>query len=368
MNNIYGAAAGRRPSLGQQMSGMPPSTLQNMFPGANMNPQHSYSPPQYAPPQQQFQQPPFQPPPFQPPPPQHQQQQHQQQQFVQQQQQQQQQLVQHQQQQQQQQHPVSQLQGGWMNQNAAASNMYNPVDQGPPWHKNPALSLPTAANGGPEQFTHEQMYQMQIPSWNQQQLAQNLNNPYEEQEPKRRNSSMSSSGSMPRRTSLGHTAMFAQQNPQHQQQQHPQQHHQQQRLQQHSQYHQQLDVGPGGFPGGQISLIIPSGVPTEADVRANAKRKEKKKRAKTFPEKLMQGMIDFGGDDDAIAWLPDGKSFVIVNPDLFCDRLLMNVFKESKYASFVRKLHRWGFVRLTSGTGTDCFSHPVSFVCVCGWC
>jgi hypothetical protein len=27
--------------------------------------------------------------------------------------------------------------------------------------------------------------------------------------------------------------------------------------------------------------------------------------------------------------------------------------------SFVRKLHRWGFVRLTSGTGTDCFHHPL---------
>jgi hypothetical protein len=115
---------------------------------------------------------------------------------------------------------------------------------------------------------------------------------------------------------------------------------------------------------GKIPLIIPSGVPTEADLRANANRKEKnksKKRAKTFPEKLMQGMVDqAGNDDDAVAWLPDGKSFVVVSPDLFCNRILANVFKESKYASFVRKLHRWGFVRLTSGTGTDCFSHPVS--------
>lgn len=31
----------------------------------------------------------------------------------------------------------------------------------------------------------------------------------------------------------------------------------------------------------------------------------------------------------------------------------------SFFFSFVRKLHRWGFVRLTSGTGTDCFHHPL---------
>lgn len=91
---------------------------------------------------------------------------------------------------------------------------------------------------------------------------------------------------------------------------------------------------------------------------AAAAGKEKKKRAKTFPEKLMQSMMEYA-DEEAVAWLPDGKSFVIVNPDLFCSAVLNKVFKESKYASFVRKLHRWGFVRLTSGTGTDCFHHPM---------
>jgi hypothetical protein len=87
-------------------------------------------------------------------------------------------------------------------------------------------------------------------------------------------------------------------------------------------------------------------------------RKDKKKRAKTFPEKLMQALIEHGVED-AVAWLPDGKSFVVVNPDAFVANVLSPVFKQAKYASFVRKLHRWGFVRLTSGTGTDCFHHPL---------
>jgi len=89
------------------------------------------------------------------------------------------------------------------------------------------------------------------------------------------------------------------------------------------------------------------------------KRREKKRRARTFPEKLMQAFVEGAQNEDAVAWLPDGKSFVVVDSDLFCKEILGVVFKECKYASFVRKLHRWGFVRLTSGTGTDCFHHPL---------
>lgn len=114
-----------------------------------------------------------------------------------------------------------------------------------------------------------------------------------------------------------------------------------------------------------ISKDRPKKDPTDAEPRTltvNSKKTAevvyKKKKTKTFPEKLMQAMMEYG-NEEAISWLPDGKSFVIVNPDFFCDEILKQVFKESKYASFVRKLHRWGFVRLTSGTGTDCFHHPL---------
>jgi hypothetical protein len=84
----------------------------------------------------------------------------------------------------------------------------------------------------------------------------------------------------------------------------------------------------------------------------------KRRRAKTFAEKLMNAILE-NPNEDAIAWLPDGRSFVIVSPDLFTSEVLDKAFKKAKYASFIRKLHRWGFVRLTSGTGTDCFYHPL---------
>jgi HSF-type DNA-binding len=83
-----------------------------------------------------------------------------------------------------------------------------------------------------------------------------------------------------------------------------------------------------------------------------------RRKAKSFPVKLMTALLE-NPNEDAVAWLPDGKSFVVVNPDIFVDTILVKAFKECKYASFVRKLHRWGFVRLTSGTGTDCFHHAL---------
>jgi hypothetical protein len=55
-----------------------------------------------------------------------------------------------------------------------------------------------------------------------------------------------------------------------------------------------------------------------------------------------------------------GKSFVVIQPDVFMNDILGDIFpRQAKYTSFIRKLSRWGFVRLTNGTGSDCFHHPL---------
>jgi hypothetical protein len=72
----------------------------------------------------------------------------------------------------------------------------------------------------------------------------------------------------------------------------------------------------------------------------------------------METMVDYY-DENIFAWLLDGKSFVVMDPQAFCDKVLSTAFKGSKYASFIRKLNRWGFNRLISGTGLDCFHHPL---------
>lgn len=62
---------------------------------------------------------------------------------------------------------------------------------------------------------------------------------------------------------------------------------------------------------------------------------------------------------DVIAWLPDGKSFTIVKPKAFVADILPGQFKEAKYSSFTRKLHRWGFQRHLRGEEAGAFFHKL---------
>lgn len=79
--------------------------------------------------------------------------------------------------------------------------------------------------------------------------------------------------------------------------------------------------------------------------------------ALTFPEKLMNMMqyADNFKDDEnyCIAWIPDGKSFVVRNPDTFTRQVLPKFFKATKFQSFTRKLYRWGFRQVNRGIGPD---------------
>jgi HSF-type DNA-binding len=53
------------------------------------------------------------------------------------------------------------------------------------------------------------------------------------------------------------------------------------------------------------------------------------------------------------AWLPEGKSFVIRNPDEFSRNIVPMFFKPTKFSSFTRKLYRWGFRQINRGIGPD---------------
>jgi HSF-type DNA-binding len=80
-----------------------------------------------------------------------------------------------------------------------------------------------------------------------------------------------------------------------------------------------------------------------------------RKRAIPFPLKLMQVLSD-EEYSHIISWMPNGKSFVILRPKAFVTEVLPSNFKSAQYASFTRKLTRWGFVRCEEGTGE--FHHP----------
>ena len=54
-----------------------------------------------------------------------------------------------------------------------------------------------------------------------------------------------------------------------------------------------------------------------------------------------------------IAWLPDGKTFIIRDPEEFTRKVLCKFFKATKFSSFTRKLYRWGFRQVNRGIGPD---------------
>ncbi len=119
-----------------------------------------------------------------------------------------------------------------------------------------------------------------------------------------------------------------------------------------------MSRGPSRVPGPNSNTNINIEFPSAPLIRKTEPKKKEKPKA--FPQQLWDAMMTEGPmNDAAFEWLPDGKSFVIVDSVFFCKEILDRKFKQSKYGSFVRKLHRWGFIRLTSGTGTDCFHHPL---------
>jgi len=118
------------------------------------------------------------------------------------------------------------------------------------------------------------------------------------------------------------------------------------------------------------SPIAPTAEPvvetaTEAPA-SDSNKKQKTKRylpdhkkpdaALTFPEKLMNLMKEADKHDPktfCIAWLPDGKTFIIRDPEEFTRKVLLNFFKATKFSSFTRKLYRWGFRQVNRGIGPD---------------
>ena len=72
----------------------------------------------------------------------------------------------------------------------------------------------------------------------------------------------------------------------------------------------------------------------------------KAKKREIFPQRLMDILSD-RSLSDVISWLPHGRSFVIIRPDIFTEQVLpkylppVDARTSTKYPSFTRKLNRW---------------------------
>mmetsp|Transcript_19956 Transcript_19956/g.37563 ORF Transcript_19956/g.37563 Transcript_19956/m.37563 type:complete len:207 (-) Transcript_19956:1738-2358(-) len=87
-------------------------------------------------------------------------------------------------------------------------------------------------------------------------------------------------------------------------------------------------------------------------------------------QKLPAKLASILSDQDltsVIIWLPHGRSWRVLNRDLFAEHALPRYFGHKNYASFVRIINAWGFRRITRGADRDAYYHEVSAVNNCQW-
>jgi hypothetical protein len=80
-----------------------------------------------------------------------------------------------------------------------------------------------------------------------------------------------------------------------------------------------------------------------------------------FPAR-MHTLLSDPSVSDAITWLPNGRSFVVLRPDILSTQVLPRYFSSERcvrYTSFTRKLNRWGFRQISQGSECGAFFHEL---------
>ena len=62
---------------------------------------------------------------------------------------------------------------------------------------------------------------------------------------------------------------------------------------------------------------------------------------------------------DVIAWLPHGRSWMILLPELFEKEIIPRYFRHRNLNSFMRQVNGWGFLRVHQGSDRKSYYHPV---------
>ena len=78
-----------------------------------------------------------------------------------------------------------------------------------------------------------------------------------------------------------------------------------------------------------------------------------------FPLKLhfMLDKIEESGRSDIVSWQPHNRSFLVHNADAFARDVMPNFFRQTKYSSFQRQLHMYGFQRISAGPDKGAYYH-----------
>lgn len=83
-------------------------------------------------------------------------------------------------------------------------------------------------------------------------------------------------------------------------------------------------------------------------------------RVQKFPVKLY-AILAQKEFHDIIAWMPHGRSWKVLKPNLFESMVMPLFFEYSNYHSFNRLVNAWSFRRISSGPDRGSYYHEVSF-------
>mmetsp|Transcript_26714 Transcript_26714/g.40199 ORF Transcript_26714/g.40199 Transcript_26714/m.40199 type:complete len:784 (+) Transcript_26714:194-2545(+) len=133
-------------------------------------------------------------------------------------------------------------------------------------------------------------------------------------------------------------------------------------------HQQQQDVPPAArvTNDGQSSSDHQSMNCPPSETIATSKNSGNSSHINSIPEKdrflytlfdiLSSSSLD--NNEESIAWLPHGQGFTIVNKPMFESEILKKILPNVKYASFVKRLKRYKFVRISSGLELGAYYHP----------
>ena len=104
------------------------------------------------------------------------------------------------------------------------------------------------------------------------------------------------------------------------------------------------------LPAIAAQLTSESKVPQQLQSKACSKTasnpSHSSNKKEIFPQRLMAILQD-ESLSDVVTWLPHGRSFVIIRPDVFTEKVMpkylppLDSRASTKYPSFTRKLNRW---------------------------
>jgi len=80
--------------------------------------------------------------------------------------------------------------------------------------------------------------------------------------------------------------------------------------------------------------------------------------APTFPYKLFQ-MVSNCTDESVCRFVARGRAFLVVDKDRFVQEVLPRYCRQTKWGSFQRQLHNYGFERIANGPHRGAFYHEL---------